>query len=84
MNYTVVWLPAAERELAELWVNSLRQAEVTMAANALDLRLSEDGPEEGESRSGDLRIAIERPLGIIFKFVEESQIVQVGSVWEFR
>lgn len=57
MNYTVVWLPAAEAQLAALWTTSARQAEVTRAAAAIDRRLAANGPNEGESRPNNRRIA---------------------------
>jgi hypothetical protein len=37
MNYAVRWLPAAEQELAALWLNSARRSSVTQAAHRLDL-----------------------------------------------
>ena len=57
MNFTVIWVPAAEAELAEVWMKSKRRAAVTAAAYALDELLSVEGPDVGESREGELRIA---------------------------
>ena len=84
MSFSVVWVAAAEAELAEVWMRSKRRAAVTAAAFALDELLSAEGPEVGESRDGELRIAFQHPLGIHFRLEPESQTIQVGSVWEIR
>ena len=84
MNYDVVWLPAAEAEPADVWSRTSRRGEVTAAADLLDRLLSQDGPQVGESRAGDLRIAFQHPLAIHFRFDPGSQSIQVGSVWEIR
>ena len=84
MNYSVIWLPAAENELAALWTISGRQADVSLAAHELDRRLAEYGSEEGESRANDLRITFVPPLAIIFLADEPTKTVYVGRVCEYR
>jgi hypothetical protein len=83
MNYTVVWLPDAERELAAVWVASSRQADVTTAAVELDRRLAQSGPNVGESRSDNNRITFEPPLAILFRVDLAARTVYVVRVWEY-
>jgi len=37
MNYEVLWKPAAEQQLADLWMNAADGNVVTAAADALDV-----------------------------------------------
>lgn len=82
--YTVVWLPDAENELAELWMKSSRRNAVTQAASEIDRRLAENGALEGESRQSHFRITFEFPLAVVFRVDQENQAVFVGQVWEFQ
>lgn len=66
MNYEVTWLKEAEDELAALWLDASIRQRVTAAAAAIDRRLGLNGPDEGESRSGDHRVVFERPLVVTF------------------
>lgn len=84
MNFAVVWKPAAEQELAALWVVSRRRDAVTAAIDALERRLAADPLAEGESRAGDDRVALEWPVGIDFRVDPVSRVVVVGRVWERR
>ena len=84
MIYTVLWLPAAEQQLAALWTVSARRAEVTRAAAALNRRLAANAPDEGESRTENRRIAVELPLAVLFEFSQTGRTVAVGRVWEVR
>jgi hypothetical protein len=83
VNYTVRWLPAAEQELAALWLDTAARAAVTRAANALDQALQRAPEELGESRSQSLRILFEPPLGILFRVRVDMRVVEVAHVWEF-
>jgi hypothetical protein len=84
VNYTATWLPAAENELATIWMASADRTAVTQAAAELDRRLAANGPDEGESRPGKRRITFVRPLAIIFEYDISARTVTVGQVWEFR
>ena len=50
MKWTVVYLPASEQELANLWLDPLSRAEITDAANRIDCLLRRDPDTVGESR----------------------------------
>ncbi len=84
MTYTVVWVPAAEQELAELWINTARRREVTEAAGAIDLRLQAAPAEEGESRAHGRRILLVPPPGVTFEVLLKDRIVRVLDVWQFE
>jgi hypothetical protein len=84
MSYTVVWVPAAEQELAQLWMNTARRREVTEAAREIDSRLRAAPAEEGESRAHGCRILLVPPLGVTFEIFPEDRIVRVLDVWEFE
>jgi hypothetical protein len=83
MNYTVIWLPDAEQELAALWLAAADRARVTRAAHLLDQRLRRDPENEGESRSGLDRIIIEAPLVAHYRVRADDRIVEVGHAWRF-
>lgn len=84
MNYTVLWMPDAENELAAVWMASADRTAVTTAAAELDRRLADDPENEGESRVGTRRITFEKPLAIYFDVDAARRRVQVVRVWEFR
>lgn len=42
MNYTVVWVPDAEQELAAVWLASSDRPRVTQSAHAIDQALGND------------------------------------------
>ena len=83
MNYVVVWLTAAETELAAVWVASPRQAEVTAAVANLDQHLATDPSDLGESRDQGRRIAFSEPIAMLFRVYENSKTVVVTQVWDY-
>ena len=84
MTYTVVWVPAAEQELAELWIGAARRRELTKAAREIDLRLRAAPAAEGESRAHGRRILLVSPLGVTLEILAEDRIVRVLDVWQFE
>jgi hypothetical protein len=84
MTYTVLWVPAAERELAELWTDASRRREVSDAANAIDARLGSAPLDEGESREKGRRILFVPPLGVTFEVSPDDRLVRVLDVWRFE
>lgn len=83
MSYTVRFLPDAEQELAELWMDSSKRDSVTQAAHRIDKQLMRDPEQLGESRSQDCRIFFEPPLAVLFRVLVGSQLVEVVHLWEF-
>lgn len=83
MNFTVVWDEAAEAELAAAWLTSPDKQAVTRAVNTLERRLQVDPANEGESRSGGIRVAFEGPVGLNFQVVVGG-VVRVVRFWACR
>jgi hypothetical protein len=83
MKYTVVWEPAAERKLAELWNAGPDRADITMAADAIDRVLGRDASTQGEARDGNTRILIRSPLAVYFEVREADCLVSVYAVWRW-
>jgi len=83
MKFTVVWIPSAEHELAELWMGAPDRQEVRDAADRIDAALAETPMALGESRSGNVRILFAYPLGVEFEVLARDRRVRVLSVWRF-
>jgi len=81
MKYTVVWKPTAERELAQIWTEAADRNSVTAAAAEIDRLLQWNPHEQGESRSGKMRIMFVTPLGVFFHVDESDRIVSVVRMW---
>jgi hypothetical protein len=84
MRYSVRWLPAAEEELAALWLATTNRDAVTQAAFEIDQDLHIKADEIGESRPGGLRIHFVWPLGVLFRVIADDWMVQVVIVWSFQ
>ena len=84
MIFTVVWLPDAERELAEIWIAATDRNRVTAAAGMIDEQLRRDPESAGESRSGGRRILIAPPLAATYRIRVDDRFVAVANVREFR
>jgi plasmid stabilization system protein ParE len=83
MSYTVLWKPAAERQLTELWIQAADQGAVAAAADRIDALLKRDPETAGESRPGGTRILILPPLAVHFRVLEADRLVYVASVWRW-
>jgi len=81
VNYTVIWKPEAEAELAELWLEAADRSAVTSAANRIDGLLGRNPDSQGESRTGSIRLMFVAPVGVFFDVREQDRIVAVLSVW---
>jgi plasmid stabilization system protein ParE len=81
MKYTVIWQPSAEAKLAQIWTEAHGRNAVAQAADAIDRLLQFNAESEGESRTGDIRITVVRPLAIHFRVVKEDCMVYVLKVW---
>jgi plasmid stabilization system protein ParE len=84
MKYDVIWLPDAEQELAEVWLNAPNRNLVSQAAFGIDLSIEADPNNVGESRPNERRIFFVPPLGIIYRVLESPQRVEVIHVWRFN
>ena len=82
MVWTVVWLPDAESELAELWLASTDRERTTLAADQIEKQLRHNPDSAGESRAAGRRILIVPPLAVIYRILFDDRIVQVSNVRE--
>ena len=82
MNYSVVWLPSTEQELAEEWMSAPDRNAVTAASHALDRDLARDPHGRGLPHPGGAGyMAAELPLCIEYEVVEADKTVRVLHVW---
>ena len=80
MSYTVSWLPSAEQDLADTWLNAPDRDAVASAADAIDRQLQRDPLSVGESRSGAVRIVFLSPLVALFRVDQANRTVYVLRV----
>jgi hypothetical protein len=84
MEWTVVWLPDAEAELAERWLASNDRQQITLAADQIDQQLRYNPESIGESRTSGRRILIVPPLAVFYRVLPDDRIVQVSHVRDFK
>ncbi|MBW3539342.1 MAG: hypothetical protein KY476_03660 [Planctomycetes bacterium] len=84
--FRVIWERLARDELARHWLaaDSARRKAITEATAKVDAVLERNPFEAGESRSGDRRILLVRPLGVFYRVVLEEMRVEVVHVVAFR
>jgi len=80
VKYTVVWKPAAEADLARIWTRAADRGAVAAAADETDRLLRYSPHEQGESRSGSVRLMLIRPLGVFYEVSEADRMVHVLAV----
>ncbi len=81
MKYRVLWEPHAEAQLEQILSEADDHAKVVVAARAIDGHLLNTPVEYGESRFEAVRIAFERPLGVLFEVLDDVRTVIVYEVW---
>lgn len=84
MKYRVRWSHTAEDELTRLWLRARDRSVVTAAAEAIDRRLAANAGNDGESRSGGLRILFNAPLAATYEVNPRTLEVDVAHIWRFR
>lgn len=80
MRFTVTWHREAEEELAKIWVQASGRNEISAAVQAIDVALSSDAGEKGESLAEGLRSFNAPPLRVLFVIRHADRIVQVELV----
>lgn len=83
MKFTVVWVPSAERDLADLWNTASDRAKLSAAADAIDLSLAWDPLSQGEGREGTRRILLVDPLAVSFDVEVQDCRVTVLGIWRW-
>jgi hypothetical protein len=79
MIFTVVWLPAAKGQLADLWVNGPDRQAVADASNAIDRLLRIDAHLRGLPFF-ERRILAVAPLAVIFDVSQDDRLATVADV----
>jgi hypothetical protein len=80
MRFTLIWKPAAERRLAQIWIEAGDRKAITDAANAIDRALRYQPLTLGESRDGQTRILVEEPLVVVYEAREADRLVEIMDV----
>ena len=80
MIYTVIWRPAAERQLASLWTKAEDRQSITRAADDIDALLRTSPLDVGESRVSNIRILSVSPLSVYYDIHEADCLVAVWAV----
>ncbi len=70
MKYTVTWKSSVKMRLADIWMTAPDRKAVTTAADAIDGLLRGSPLDQGESRSGTVRILVVLPLAVVYEVRE--------------
>ena len=85
MMYDVEWVPAANEELAAIWMLADDRAAVSRAVYRLDEALGREPLRLGESRESSVRRVVSYDmLTIAFEVVEDDKRVHVHGVLRYR
>lgn len=82
MRYTVIWLPAAEQKLTEIWLASAVKLILTRVIDEFDADLRIRPFSVGESRDDVSRIAFVGSVVAEFEVHEADCRVIVSAVWQ--
>jgi hypothetical protein len=84
MTFQVFWKPAAEDDLARIWISAPDQGDVARAADSIDEELRRDPIACSESRAQGTRVLLNKPLGVHFQIDPMDRKVFVLEVWYIR
>jgi hypothetical protein len=82
VNFTVVWSPEAEQQLASVWLAAADRNAVTHAANAIDVALAANPHGIGVLVFDTVREYTCTPLGVEFEIIDADCRVIVLTVWD--
>lgn len=85
MRFTIEWQPAAQQDLAAIWLaadSELRQ-QVTALSREIERTLRYRAATAGESRTDGRRILFARPLAVLFEVDEAAALAKVVAVWRY-
>lgn len=82
MRYTVDWDEHAAVQLARIWTNSQKRADVTAAVERTEYQLTYRPLLVGESRETTLvRVVFETPITVLLEVIEDDKKVVVRAVF---
>ena len=79
MKYTVVYVKAAENQLARIYMQAHDAAAVVAASNRIDRELATDAHRKGSPR-GSYRSYTDHPLTVLFQVDPGDRMVKVVHV----
>jgi hypothetical protein len=79
VKWTVVWLPEAQRDLADLWLAATDRQTVRDAADWIDKALARD-PDRTGIIAADGRFLERVPLAVAFEILPDDCLVRVLQV----
>jgi plasmid stabilization system protein ParE len=84
MKWTVVYSRSAQDHLTNVWLDAVDPRAVADAADNIDRILATTPLEAGESRGGNSRILVERPLTVLYDVYPDDALVEVFAVFYWR
>ena len=79
MRYTVVWVPAAEQTLANIWNHAADKDDITDATYRIDTALAND-PETKGKPFRQFWVRNEPPLAVLYEIIPDDRMVRVLTV----
>ncbi|HQR05408.1 MAG TPA: hypothetical protein PLN21_01230 [Gemmatales bacterium] len=81
MKWTVVWLPSALDDLADIWRRSNRRSLISSASDKIDELLKRDAENQGFIQRNK-RVLHLRPLSVSFEIIPVDRLVRIVQVAE--
>ena len=81
MNFTVIWSPSAEAELADVVLDDPDPDAVTEAALLIEAELAANPNDLGDALFDTVRVVAYGPLGVEFEVFDGDHEVVVLSAW---
>jgi hypothetical protein len=81
VKYIVDWIDEVVAKYQAIYKKATDRGAVYRAVEAIDLQLQVDPNEKGESREGNQRIFLQKPLGVVFEVDAAQRKVYVISLW---
>src|SRR4029079_18132771 len=76
---TVVWVSAADNELALLWTQAQDRNAVSQAANRIERALAVDPNQKGHQLD-NYRVYVAAPLAVVYEVSEDDRLVRILRV----
>ncbi len=84
MKGVVEWTPSALNQLAQIWQNAQDRRAINEIVDRIEATLRRDPSGAGESRSNDVRIIYDLPVGMLFYAPPEAGSAVIMATWLVR
>lgn len=81
MTFKVTWTPAAESDLAAIWLAARDRERLTEVSARIEGRLAHSPKSAGESREPGVRLMFDDPLWVEFEIDQPGSTVRILTVW---